>query len=91
MDKETAFQTLSIIQKRLKDRTELEDRAFKVALECIQKQIPLRPVAKKAWYRCPVCNRQLRYTDPTKRYYKIKPYDWCLNCGQRFDWSFETV
>ena len=58
-----------------------KDFTFKSLLEAREKQIPKKPVGE--WYllACPICNGVV---DEHECNYK---FDYCLNCGQKIDWS----
>ena len=58
----------------------ISDEAIDLAIEALQKQVPMKPVEAEdsiIWnYKCPVCGA----------YLKTVARNIC-NCGQRIDWS----
>lgn len=58
-----------------------------VALECIEKQIPKKPINATGYYRdnkCPSCGKPIKSGKGSSSHYRN---DWCNKCGQRIDWS----
>lgn len=56
----------------------IPNEAIDVAIECIEKQIPQKPIIEymplfKAY--CPICEGRLL------------PSKWCAKCGQAIDWE----
>ena len=67
--------------KGMSDNPDRYDVALQIAREAFYKQIPMKPIPKRAGYGmllCNVCNCGL------------EPYNsYCPNCGQSIDWSDE--
>lgn len=61
--------------------------AYDIAIECIEKQIPKKPIPKEYngmqgveyTYNCPNCGVEYN------KFYIGRPY--CMYCGQAIDWS----
>jgi hypothetical protein len=64
--------------------TEKEKSALDEAYKCLQKGIARKPVARKAYLRCPTCDRQLTFVNVFRR---RNLYDHCIGCGQFIDWE----
>ena len=57
---------------------------MKVAFECMEKQIPQKPIGKHTSYKCPVCDRRVRSGKGSSS----RGVDYfCQRCGQAIDWS----
>ena len=65
--------------------------AFEMAVDAIEKQIPKKPKEyEDKFYACPVCRNVLLHK--WKKYNtelmdKSNGLPYCLNCGQKLDWS----
>lgn len=58
-----------------------------IALDCIEKQIPKKPIHEHLNFYCPNCKNWLLWDD-------AEPNDndlFCPKCGQKIDWSDENV
>lgn len=56
------------------------EEAIDIAIEALEKQIPMKPIHKEYNY-CPRCDIIL------DRSMIFGRYDFCPNCGQAIDWS----
>ena len=63
----------------------LEHEENIVAIQALEKQIPMKPVKSEKQevryvntYYCPICNLGITGTNIAK---------WCYHCGQKLDWS----
>lgn len=56
-----------------------ENMAIDMAIEALEKQIPMKPIFKELDYYCPTCGK---YVEQGRRCAKIA-------CGQAIDWSEE--
>ena len=67
--------------------------AFEIAIEALEKQIPMKPKEyEDKFYACPVCGNVVHHKwvkYPTKLMPKLVGLPYCLNCGQRLNWSDE--
>ena len=48
----------------------------------LEKQVPQKPLAFRADYKCPICDKTFMFGN------SIKP-NYCKRCGQKLDWSEE--
>ena len=71
----------------------ISDEAIDIAIDCIEKQIPMKPKEyEDKFYACPVCGNVVQHKwvkYPTKLMPKLAGLPYCLNCGQRLNWSDE--
>ena len=65
--------------------TEDDYKANEMAINALEKQIPMKPVKSEKQvvmyvntYYCPICNLGITGTNIAK---------WCYHCGQKLDWS----
>lgn len=73
-----AYFEMRLIDTHSQNKTRQRE-AFKVALECIEAQIP-HPVDGDAYlWSCPTCGNEYEMTED-------RPY-FCFECGQAFDFS----
>ena len=64
--------------------------AFEVAIEALEKQVPKKPLdictPVVTWGTCPVCKGELiKLGNRPNRVFKSNAY--CMDCGQKLDWS----
>lgn len=69
-----------------KDYCACEDKALKIAISALEKQIPKKPYdeskVRMTWYsECNCCKKQLPYVVWHDN------MNYCPNCGQAIDWS----
>lgn len=63
--------------------------AFSMAIEALEKQIPMKVVKVGKWrYKCPCCSESAE-TDCGDNFYNYR-LDYCNGCGQKLDWSDEV-
>ena len=58
------------------------NKAFIMAVNALEKQIPKKPKVLDSEYCCRDCHEKIWLTKP-----KYKRQRYCLNCGQAIDWS----
>ena len=60
--------------------------ALVMAIEALQKQIPIKPIQKESgWYYCPTCDTKVPVSNNfCSGYYRDK-----IGCGQKLDWRDE--
>lgn len=61
-------------------------QSIKIAISALEKQIPRKPQEVDvdfSTFVCPNCLSTIMYTD------EKETHNYCLNCGQRLDWSVE--
>lgn len=83
----SATQSNSLNKNSIADRKE----ALHLAIVSLEKQIPKKPIMKpfyedmeEEYLCCPNCGNILTDRIPMDN---SKFYFYCLNCGQKFDWS----
>lgn len=70
--------------------TEDDYKANEMAIQALEKQIPKKPVNyDKHYYKCPCCNEDLEIDNDMLFVYDEEPPKFCINCGQKLDWSDE--
>ena len=55
----------------------------KMALDALEKQMPIKPIGKHTSYKCPVCNRRVRSGKGSSSF---GVDHFCQRCGQALDW-----
>ena len=66
--------------------TEDDYKANEMAIQALEKQIPMKVLysyddtVDENWCSCPICCSGLGW-------YHGKHYKYCMNCGQKLDWS----
>lgn len=56
----------------------------KFVLECIERQIPKKPIGRHTSYKCPECDRRVRSGKGSS----CRGIDYfCQRCGQALDWG----
>jgi len=67
------------------------DEACKIAYECMEKQLPKKPIEyEDKYYACPICGNVLMYKwekYPTVLTDRKNGLPCCLSCLQAIDWS----
>jgi len=58
---------------------------YKIAIEAIKKQIPMKPDGKYTTCKCPVCGRRVRSGLGSSSYGRRDNF--CQKCGQKLDWE----
>lgn len=84
MNYEEAIKTIKIAKADVEWNYPMDyQEAFDIAIDCIDKQIPKKPIEKdEGWIRwfCPTCNSQVGAVMERK-------YHFCDECGQAIDWK----
>ena len=66
---------------------------FGIVIKALEKQVPKKPKEyEDKFYACPVCGNVVHHKwvkYPTKLMPKLVGLPYCLNCGQRLNWSDE--
>lgn len=66
-----------------------QKEAFQMAIQALEKQTPMKVLHSyddsidENWCSCPICCSGLGW-------YHGKHYKYCMNCGQKLDWSDEN-
>ena len=73
-----------LVLKMIETHGSLPTKSKEVAIECMEKQIPKKPIETEHFnclnYECPICEGGLYYEQ-----------QYCDECGQALDWSDEDV
>ena len=92
MTYEEAIETIKIAIAEVEWNYPMEySVAFEKAIEAMTKQIPMKPKEyEDKFYACPVCGNVVNHKwvkYPTKLMPKLAGLPYCLNCGQRLNWT----
>ena len=58
------------------------EKAFDMAIEALQKQIPKQPTIENGFVKCPTCEKYIRFPIADR-------YNNCPECGQALKWEGE--
>ena len=67
-----------------KERKPFFENAIDIAIECVEKQIPKKPIGRHTDYKCSVCGRRVRSGKGSS---SIQRDNFCQRCGQKLDWE----
>lgn len=92
MTREEAIETIKIAVAEVEWNYPMEYTvAFEIAIEALEKQVPKKPKEyEDKFYACPVCGNVVNHKwvkYPTILMPKLVGLPYCLNCGQRLNWS----
>ena len=62
-------------------------KAYSVALNALERQIPKKPIDAGYYYMCPCCQCDLGVSDDDIFIYVLSMPKYCSNCGCVLDWS----
>ena len=69
------------------EQEEYTIKAYSVALNALEKQIPKKPINEECYYICPRCRDDLGVSDDDIFIYELSMPKYCSNCGCVLDWS----
>ena len=69
------------------EQEEYTIKAYSVALNALEKQIPKKPINEECYYICPCCRGDLGVSDDDIFIYEFSMPKYCSNCGCVLDWS----
>lgn len=69
------------------EQEEYTIKAYSVALNALEKQIPKKPINEECYYICPCCRDDLGVSDDDIFIYELSMPKYCSNCGCVLDWS----
>ena len=69
------------------EQEEYTIKAYSVALNALEKQIPKKPINEECYYICPCCRGDLGVSDDDIFIYELSMPKYCSNCGCVLDWS----
>lgn len=69
------------------EQEEYTIKAYSVAIEALEKQIPKKPINEECYYICPCCRGDLGVSDDDIFIYELSMPKYCSNCGCVLDWS----
>ena len=64
----------------------ITNKARDIAIECMEKQIPKKPIGIHTDYKCSVCGRRVRSGKGSSSRQRD---NFCQRCGQRISWTEE--
>lgn len=70
--------------KMIEDNNNYAVQATNIAIEALEKQIPMKPEYEDnedGYFECNRCAATIGYTD------EKESHIYCLNCGQKLDWN----
>ena len=90
MTYEEAIKIIEIAKAEVEWNYPMEyQEAFDIAIDCIEKQTPKKPINATGYYRdnkCPSCGKPIKSGNGSSSHYRN---DWCNKCGQRISWEVE--
>ena len=85
-DQEVKYYRLNNCSERLCEQL-MQECDLYAMINCIEKQIPQKPINKTGYYRdnkCPNCKASLKSSQGSSSRYRN---NFCNKCGQKIDWS----
>lgn len=81
---------LTLIKEHCAEEVKDYEEALEIGIQALEKQISKKPVNyDKHYYKCPCCNEDLEIDNDMSFVYDEEPPKFCINCGQKLDWSDE--
>ena len=69
------------------EQEEYTIKAYSVALNALEKQIPKKPIDAGYYYMCPCCRGDLGVSGDDIFIYEYPTPKYCSNCGCGLDWT----
>lgn len=69
------------------EQEEYTIKAYSVALNALEKQIPKKPIDGECYYICPCCRGDVGVSDDDIFIYECPIPKYCSSCGCALDWS----
>lgn len=82
MTNKQVIEHIKLLLDKTSNITLFNKMVFEKVIQALEKQVPQKPLAFRADYKCPICDKTFMFGN------SIKP-NYCKRCGQKLDWSGE--